>query len=140
MTSLYLLIGSLLLLASFSVLIAVESWRGVRVLSGPRSALDEFVLRVQFIFAHVDLAAFLREESVRLAHQAGHDLAHGSLQGVRSVERFLTRIVRHLRAERAARLEPKETSREFVKTLSDFKGTLSTPNPDARESVESTHL
>ena len=91
---------------------------------------DGFVLRMYFIVEHVDLAAFLKEESVRLAHQAGHDLAHGSLQSVRAVERFLTRIVRHLRAERAGRLEPKEASREFVKTLSDFKGTLRTTRPE----------
>ncbi len=130
MTSLYLLIGSFLLLASFSALLVVESWRGVRVFSGQRGAFDGFISRMQFIVEHVDLAAFLKEESVRLAHQAGHDLAHGSLQSVRAVERFLTRVVRHLRAERAGHLEPKEASREFVKTLSDFKGTLSATRPE----------
>lgn len=130
MTSLYLLIGSLLLLASFSVLVAVESWRGVRVFAGRRGAFDGFVSRMFFIVEHVDLAAFLKEESVRLVHQAGHDLAHGSLQSVRAVERFLTRIVRHLRAERAVHLEPKEASREFVKTLSDFKGSLNAKRPE----------
>lgn len=130
MTSLYLLIGSFVLLASFGGLVVFEGRRGVRVLAGPRGALDEFVSRMVFIVEHVDLPAFLRDESVRIAHLIGHDIAHWSLQSVRAVERFLTRVVRHLRVQRAAHLEPKETSREFVRTLSDFKGELKASRPE----------
>jgi hypothetical protein len=55
---------------------------------------------------------------------------HFSLLAVRAIERFLTRIVRSLRTRHSADIVPHENAREFVKTLSDFKGHLEETRPD----------
>ena len=121
---------TLALLAGFVVLTGYETRRGVRVLGAQRSNLDRHVERLVFIFDHVDLSAFLRDEIRRLISRLGHDLAHLSLQVVRSTERLLTRLVRHLRSRNAVDPAPRESTREFVKTLSDFKGRLKATHPE----------
>ncbi len=130
MAYLIFILSTFALLVGFFVLSGYEARRGVRVFAPERARLDENVERAEFILAHVDLAAFLREECHRLAGRIAHDVAHLSLQTVRSVERFLTRLVRRLRVQRAIDSEPRESTREFVKTLSDFKGHLEITHPE----------
>lgn len=131
MQYLYAVAASLVLCAGFLALTAYERRRGARILAAAREALDRKVEHAAFVFAHVDFAAFVREESLRLFHRASHDTAHVSLVAVRSAERALTRLVRNLRTRRASeRLAPRETSREFVRTLSDFKGHLEATRPE----------
>jgi hypothetical protein len=130
--------SAILLFAAGTLCMAVESYRGVRLFEARRSAFDAFVGRLEFIAAHVDLVAFARDESLHIGRTVAHDIAHGSLQSVRATERFLTRVVRHLRSQRSLPAEPRESSREFVKTLSDFKGHLTAHRPempDVRELV-----
>ncbi|HVM59090.1 MAG TPA: hypothetical protein VMT80_02075 [Candidatus Paceibacterota bacterium] len=128
---LYAVAASLVLCAGFLALTAYERRRGARVFARARDAFDRRVEHAAFLFSHVDFAAFLREESLRLLHKASHDIAHVSLIAVRAVERGLTRLVRNLRTRRASeRLAPRETSREFVRTLSDFKGHLEATRPE----------
>ena len=119
----YLIITALLLIlpVGFLILTQYETAHGVRFFASRRSKLDRAIARIQFIFSHVDLAAFLRDEVRRLAERAGHDIVHLSLQLVRAVERELTRLVRTLRARQAALEEPLGNTRTFVKTLTDFK-------------------
>ena len=125
MTHLIFLAAVLLLLAGFLALTRYEAHRGARLFSVRREALDASVERLQFIFTHIDFAAFIREEVNIAAHRASHAVAHLSLRVVRAVERLLTRIVRHLRAKHAATTAiPRGNAREFVKTLADFKDTL----------------
>jgi hypothetical protein len=128
---LYLLsiLVSSLLLAGFVALTRYETEHGVRYFGARRATLDEAVERIQFIVEHVDLAAFLREEVKRVVTIAGHAIVNVSLQAVRSVERVLTRLVRHLRTQHDTAAAPHESSREFVRTLSDFKDTLKTSYP-----------
>lgn len=129
MAYLSLILISLALAAGFLALTAYETERGVRFFGDFRMRLDRDVERVEFIIANVDLAAFLRDEIERLAHKIGHDIAHLTLQVVRAAERLLTRTVRHLRTKESMDA-PREASREFVKTLSDFKGHLEATRPE----------
>jgi len=101
-----------------------------------RARLDGYVIRASFIFAHVDFKAFIREIAIRVGHRVAHDIAHFSLLIVRAVERFLTRVVRYLRTRRAADIVPHENTREFVRTLSDFKGQLEDTRPDVPDILE----
>jgi hypothetical protein len=130
MAYLIFILVTLALLAGFISLSSYETGRGVRVFARKRTRLDEQVERAEFILAHVDLAAFLREEFHRIAKRVAHDIAHFSLQAVRMVERFLTRLVRRLRMERTANAVPRENAREFVRTLSDFKDKLKETPPE----------
>jgi hypothetical protein len=133
MAYLILILAAIVLLLGFVFALQYEASHGVRFFAPRRAALDEAVLRVRFVVTHVDLAAFLAEETRRIAAIAGHAIVTTTLQAVRATERFLTRMVRHLRARTEGVDTPTESSREFVKTLSDFKETLKTSYPGAPE-------
>jgi hypothetical protein len=127
---LVLVLTSIMLLVGFYALTWYETGRGARLFAPHRERLDKSIGRVEFIIKHVDLKAFAREEARRLVTQAGHAVAHMSLQGVRGVERGLTRVVRHLRARHGVEVKPVGETREFVKTLSDFKDRLKDTMPE----------
>ena len=115
----------------FYILTRQEAQKGVRYFAPRRAALDVQVGRIEFILTHVDFNSFAREEGRRLFGLVSHALAHLSLQLVRSVERLLTRAVRHLRTQhKAAPSVSGGETREFVKTLSDFKGRLKDTMPE----------
>ena len=118
------------LLGGFLALTSYEARRGVRLLGGYRAQLDRETERAFFIVEHVDLGAFVREEAKHLLERIGHDLAHLFLQGIRAAERILTRLVRHLRTRQIESTTPRETTREFVKTLADFKDHLEATRPE----------
>ena len=140
MVYLILIAATFLLLAGFLALTRYETARGLRVFARERSRLDGTVEQIEFILAHVDLAKFLRDELRRLAEIVGHSIAQLSLELVRAVERLLTRLVRYFRTRRSETdLAPRESVREFVKTLSDFKDQLDETRP-AREQESSEQL
>ena len=130
MAHLLFILITLALLAGFFALTWYEARRGTRFFEPLRSRLDRNVARSEFVLQHVDFSAFLRTEIYRIANRIGHGIAHLSLQGVRAVERLLTRLVRHLRTQRIPDAAPRESAREFVKTLSDFKGRLRETRPE----------
>jgi hypothetical protein len=100
------------------------------VFSEKRTQLDQVVARAEFIWEHVDLGAFLRDEVRRVFTRMGHDVANLSLQFVRWVERLLTRLVRNFRSQRPATdVAPRDTARSFVKNLNDFKSRLKATHP-----------
>ena len=117
----------------FFVLTRYEAAQGARVLGARRERLDASVGRVVFIANHVDFNAFARDEARRFVGQLSHALAHLSLQAVRAAERALTRLVRHLRSRRGVEVKPAGETREFVKTLSDFKDRLKDTMPEVPE-------
>lgn len=111
-----------------------ERARGTRLLAGTRERLDGEVARIEFIIEHVDFNAYVRAEARALAIRLGHYGAHLTLQAVRSVERLLTRTVRHLRSKVASEVSaPRETSRPFVQALDDFKQELRNATPEIPE-------
>ncbi len=131
MAYLIFLLFTIALLGGFLAVTALETRRGVRVFPQQRARLDREAERAAFIIAHVDFASYLREESRRLIERMSHDLVHLSLQTVRAAERILTRLVRRLRTREGSTLDaPRESAREFVKTLADFKGHLEATRPE----------
>ena len=131
MTYLVVLLVPIALLAGFYLLTQREAQQGVRYFASRRDAFDRDVERMEFILENVDLGAFLRDEVRNAANRIGHAIANLSLQAVRATERLLTRVVRYLRVRHEVSAAPRESTREFVKTLSDFKENLKAPEvPD----------
>ncbi len=130
MANLLFILTTYLLLVGFFVLSSYENRRGVRLFSGFRTRLDQDVRKIELILEHVDLGAFLLDELRRLIARLGHDIAHLSLLVVRAAERLLTRTVRHFRTKHAVDVVPRESTRGYVKTLSDFKDRLKATRPD----------
>ena len=135
MAPLIFLLITLALLAGFLAIASGEQKRGTRLFAGTRAELDGKVEHALFIYEHVDFNAFLAEESKALALRLGHTIAHLTLQTVRSAERLLTRLVRHLRSKVAMdSVAPAgETSRPFVQALSGFKEELKAARPQIPE-------
>lgn len=130
MTYLIFILATLALLAGFLALTRYEAKRGTRFFAPLRTRLDQGIEHIEFILAHVDLGAFLRDEIRGFARRLAHDGAHLSLQAVRAIERFLTGLVRRFRMRQEVDAIPRESARTFVKTLSDFKVHLKTVRPD----------
>ncbi|MDP2665825.1 MAG: hypothetical protein Q8P23_04335 [bacterium] len=124
---------TLALLGGFFALTNYEARRGVRVFATHRARLDRNIERIEFILGHVDLGAFLRDEIHHFARRIGHDSVHLSLIVVRATERLLTRLIRYFHTRQATDTTPHENVREFVKTLSDFKGGLKATHPEVGE-------
>jgi hypothetical protein len=129
----YLIAASLLVLAVYISLLAIEARREARFFESWRAALDRAVRRGAFIIAHVDFASFAREQSRVLARRTAHDFVHVSLGAVRAVERLLTKAVRRLRMHPEFVRPTNESSRTFVRTLSEFKGHLESSRPNLPE-------
>lgn len=121
---------ALAVLIGFLVLTAIEARRGARVMGSFRTSLDKRVEHVAFLMTNVDFGSFLKSEARKFGEQLIHGIVHEALRLVRFVERMLTRIVKQLRMKRKAIDEsPKETEREYVKTLSEFKDQLEASRP-----------
>ena len=105
------LVVPLALLGLFLAVVAMEERTGRRFLAGRRYQLDQRVGRIGFILRHVDWGAFSAELFRTSLERAAHDVAHATLIAVRALERFLTRVVRALRARQDA---PALPSREQV--------------------------
>ena len=125
-----LIFASLLLLAGFIMLTNYEARRGMRLYEPQRARLDRTIERIVFITEHVNLAEFLRDEIRHVAGRIGHDSVHFSLIVVRAIERLLTNLVRRLRSHPEIDTAPRETAREFVKTLADCKDNLKATHPE----------
>ena len=133
MSYLIFIIVTFALLGCFFVLTKYEVRRGARYFATERDRLDHAVERIVFISRHIDIGAFLRDEIRRLISRLSHDIVHLSLQTIRAAERLLTRLVRYLRSRHASDTAPSENVREFVKTLSEFKGGLKVTHPEVTD-------
>lgn len=134
MAYLALLLITVALLVGFFMLTLYERGLGARLFTERRELFDRRVGRIEFVLTHVDFGAFAREETRRFASNIGHRVAHFSLQVVRAVERLLTRLVRSLRSQHSVEVRPTGETREFVKTLSDFKDRLKDTMPEVSKS------
>ena len=130
MVHLLVILTPLVLLVGFFALVQYETRQGIRFFASSRMRFDQNVERIAFILTHVDFGAFLLDETHRLATRVGHDAAHFSLLVVRAAERLLTRAVRYLRMQHTVDAVPRESMREYVKTLSDFKDGLKATHPE----------
>lgn len=136
MTPLISILVSFALLGGFLALVIYETKQGVRFLPQTRERLDVLVTRGTFVVEHVDFAAFLRDTVRTGVNRLVHDVAHLSLLFVRTIERFLTRVVRYLRTRNAVDMVPHKNAREFVQKLSDFKGQLQETPPKIPDILE----
>lgn len=125
MSYLIFILITIALFAGFLALSIYEVQSGSKMFANGRARLDERVEHIEFVLTHVDFGSFFKEEMHRLAHY----IAHISLQAVRFIERLLTNLVRYLRTKHAVDVVPRENAREFVRTLSDFKGHLEETRP-----------
>ena len=132
MFALVFLVLTIVLFSAFLFFARYEASRGQRFFADARGRLDASVLRTEFLLTHVDFESFLRDVIRTLAARITHDVAHLTLLLVRSVERLLTRLVRHLRTEHDINVSS-ETQRPFVKAMSDFKQQLASTRPTLQE-------
>lgn len=131
------LVLTLAALGGFYGLVEYEARRGVRFAAPRRERFDTLVRHTEFILDHVDFAAFIRDTIHDAVVATGHFFVSVSLRSVRAVERLLTRIVRSFRSHQAeTAAAPRESSREFVKALSDFKETLKATPGDISDITE----
>ena len=133
MKYLVFILAAFALLGCFLALTDYEARQGRRFPARKRERLDQAVEHFALVLAQVDFNAFLRDEMRRIAGRVSHDIAHLSLQAVRIAERLLTRLVRYFRSRHAVDTVPGENVREFVKTLSDFKGKLKATHPEVTD-------
>lgn len=117
-------------LVGFFVLTNYEKRHGARFCEKQRARLDHSVERIIFVSEHVNFSEFLRDEMRHFVGHIGHSVVHFSLIGTRVVERVLTNLVRRLRTHPEIDTAPRETAREFVKTLSEFKDGLNATHPE----------
>ena len=130
MTQVTLILITLVLFVGFFALTKYETQRGARLYAHHRNRLDHVVGRAEFIIENVNIGAFLRDEVHHFASRIGHNIVHVSLIAVRAAERFLTNLVRRIRNHPENDVASRETAREFVKTLSDFKDNLKATHPE----------
>jgi hypothetical protein len=122
MSYLIAILVALILLVGFLTLTGFEASKGVRVMSGARKRLDRKVGQLGFIFAHVDLGAFVRDTLRDGIERVLHDVAHATLIVVRFLERVLTRFVRSLRGR--AEEVPERPRRNFREAVDHVKRTV----------------
>ncbi|HUQ30456.1 MAG TPA: hypothetical protein VM103_02975 [Candidatus Paceibacterota bacterium] len=135
MLYLFTTLGTLALLGGFMAFTRFETTRGVRFFAAPRDRFDAQLNRIGFIIAHVDFAAWLRDEVRHIIERTGHAIAHLTLQVVRSVERLLTRVVKHFRTKESVREVPRESDRPFIGAMANFKAQLSIARPVHEEAL-----
>lgn len=119
------------LVVGWVVLVGYESRRGIRFAAMQRASLDARIERIEFILAHVDFVAFVREESRQFISRTGHDVVELSLRAVRTIERFLTRSIRLIRERNSRDMQPNGNARTFIKQLSEFKEQLQSQSTDS---------
>jgi hypothetical protein len=93
-------IAATLAFVGFLLLTTYEAKRGTRFFASARYRLDRKAGRMFFVAGHVDWGAFSAHVARTTFTTIAHDVAHGTLIGVRSAERLLTRAVRTLRIRR----------------------------------------
>lgn len=98
-----ILIAAFLLLA-FLLLTAYEDRRGARFFARFRYKLDTDVSRIGFLVEHIDWGAFTAHLTRTSLNTVAHDVAQGTLMGVRAIERNLTQAVSALRTRREGTL------------------------------------
>lgn len=113
------------LLLVFVLTLFIERKRGKRFLEPYRARLDRKTARLFYVVQHVDWSAFFSHLFKLTLEKVAHDIVHGSLIVIRSVEKGLTRAIRVLRTRLAHRnsgakvegFQIKNTLQQFRKSL-----------------------
>lgn len=106
-----ILIGTAcLLLGGFLLLTQFEQKTAVRIMGSVRGKLDHKLTQMAFVARHVDWPAFFSHTLKIVVVRVAHDIAHGTLLLVRSMERTLTRFVKYMRSNPLVALQKKDPS------------------------------
>lgn len=113
------------LLVGFVIFLYVEKKVGKRLFAPLRTRTDSNVSRASFMFSHIDWGGFFGHLAKLSLERVAHDLVHGVLLAVRTVERVLTGMIKTLR-ERLARRAPGTRTDGFQlgSTLKKFRKSL----------------
>lgn len=111
------------LLLSYVVVLVVERSRGKRLFQVYRTRLDARVTRGVYIVNHIDWGAFFGHVLKVSLEKIAHDIVHGILLAVRTVERSLTKAIRLLRGRLAHRGDAVDAQEgfELTRTLRRFR-------------------
>lgn len=122
------------LLLLYVVVLVIERKRGKRFFSESRARFDARVSRVLYIIKHIDWGAFFGHLFKLSLEKVAHDIVHGTLLMVRTMERTLTKAIRALRERLAHRgaspLSPDEF--QLTKLIRRFKKKVE-PTTDSTE-------
>lgn len=126
-------IGStFLLIVLFVVLTRLEQKKGKRFFASNRARLDARLSRLGYVVEHIDWGAFFGHMFKLSLEKVAHDVVHGTLLVVRTIERTLTRTIRVLRERLAYRSDSPEASEGFElgKTIQRFRKNLKRDSTD----------
>jgi hypothetical protein len=107
----------------FVVVLIVERTRERKFFPTIRARFDARVERAIYIVEHIDWGAFFGHVLKLSLEKIAHDIVHGVLLMVRTVERSLTRAIRVLRERLAYRSDSSQASEgfELTKTIQRFR-------------------
>ena len=122
------------LVVVFVVLTSIEKKRGKRFFSSIRTRIDARVSRTFYIFERIDWGAFFGHLFKLSLEKVAHDVVHGTLLVVRTIERTLTRTIRVLRERLAYRSETPQAPEGFElgKTIQRFRKNLKRDSTDTK--------
>ena len=116
----------------FIVVLIVERTREKKFFPSIRARLDTRVERTIYIFEHIDWGAFFGHVLKLSLEKVAHDIVHGVLLMVRTIERSLTRAIRMLRERLAHRSDSSHAPEgfELTKTIQRFRKNLKRETKD----------
>ncbi len=117
---------TLALVLLFVVILIIERSREQKFFPKTRARLDARVERALYILEHIDWGAFFGHVLKLSLEKIAHDIVHGVLLLVRTIERGLTRAIRVLRERLAYRSDSPEARDgfELTKTIQRFRKNL----------------
>ena len=123
--------GALLL---FVVILVIERKRGKTFFPRTRGRFDTNVARAVYVVNHIDWGAFFGHVLKLSLEKIAHDIVHGVLLMVRTVERSLTRAIRVLRERLAYRSDSSEATDgfELTKTIQRFRKNIKRDSTDTK--------
>lgn len=124
--TLIIIILSVSALLLYVVVLIIEHKRGGRFFESLRARLDSKVSRLSYGIGHIAWGPFFGHMLKLSIERIAHDIVHGVLLIVRTIERTLTRAIRVLRERLAYRSNSIGASGRFelTRTVQRFRKTL----------------
>jgi hypothetical protein len=129
------LLGTIITFAAvllFLGVLLVERARERKFFPSLRTRLDTRVERTLYIVEHIDWGAFFGHVLKLSLEKIAHDIVHGVLLVVRTLERSLTRAIRVLRERLAYRSDSSQSLEgfELTKTIQRFRKNMKRDTKD----------
>lgn len=129
------LLGTVITFAAvllFVVILVIERTRERKFFPTIRARFDSRVERTIYIVEHIDWGAFFGHVLKLSLEKIAHDVVHGVLLVVRTIERSLTRAIRVLRERLAYRSDSSQATEgfELTKTIQRFRKNMKRETKD----------